>query len=364
MNEQEMQFADPEWKPVTQSPVQNKNEAGGVSSPRSSVNYSNDNSQSSHTLPAYEQGYQGGQRRLPPVPYIAPVSQQRQTGPALAPRRRSRLWIWIIIAIVAIYLFSNMSSFQSNRFSFPTSPNMPPAYSHTAQHDLTDVSSIYINNQSGDIHVRIEATSSNEISVRSDDGADITDIKGLLSVSINGDATITLPADAAASLNLAASEGSIEIDGYNGQLSAQTASDGSITLNNSQLTGQSTLTSNSGNINLTQSNASGTTTLISESGTISLDQANLSGEVTISTGEDGDVSFNGQLDQQGKYSFTTSSGSLDLNLPADDSLQVNVNKGADGSYQSDFDANPIGGKAPSISINVKTNDGAIGIHKQ
>lgn len=365
MNEQEMQFADPEWKPTAGNSSQDEGSGARNSPLQVGKNQTSYNHQVAKDFLSYEEGYQGNQRRLPPIPYIAPVSaQQMQSRSALAPRRRSRWWLWVIIVVVAIYLLGGFPSFQSHNPSF--SPiGMHSPYSYTRSYSLDGISQIRIENTSGTIDVQIDDSGKNSLTVNStDNNMSLSSGLGLLDLSLHGDTTITLPSYVAATLDLSTTTGEITVSGYQGQLSAHTGDD-TITLSNCQISGQSTLNTGSGDINVNYSNISGTTSITSDSGDLTFDQTDLSGgNVTVSAGEDGDVTFNGTLSQQGSYHFSTQNGDLDLALPTGISLDVHVNKGADGSYSNTLPTGAANGPTPPISVDVKTDGGSITIHQQ
>jgi len=339
MNEQEMQFADPDWQPRGSLPLPQEDTIAGPS-PIQPVNnsISYDISQDAG-VSSYEQGYRGSPQRYS-SPYNSPVAQQmpvRQVGGA---RRRSGWWIWLIIIIVVISMISSMSHSFNRSQAFPGGQGpgfgSPPGFTYA----LKGESQLAINDSSGSITVRVEDGDRQEVTVESDNnsGPDVGYTAGGMTINStdDGDITVIVPQGVTLSINAA----TIEVDGFTGQLSAQTSSD-SITLNNDTLSGQSSITS--------------------QSGDISLNQVALSGQVTVATGGSGGIEFNGTLDPNGTYQFTTDNGNIDLTLPADTAMQVSSTPGT-GTFQSDF-ANPTG-NGPRAGVTVRTNSGDIGIHQR
>lgn len=341
MNEQEMQFADPDWQPKGSLPRPQENAAAGPP-PVQSVNTrsSYDVSQDSG-MPSYEQGYRASPGGY--TPYTSPVLQQTPMRQVSGARRRSARWLWLLVVIIALFLFSSMShSFNLHQSTaFPGFQGPGPMPPQGFAYGLKNVSHLAINDLSSSVTVRVEDIKVPEIVVQPDNetSPDISRTPDEMSVNLNdsGDVTVLVPRDAALSLTVVA--GTVEVDGFVGQISAQTVS-GSITLRQDVLRDQSSLNSQTGNI--------------------MLDQDKLSGQVTVQTSGRGDISFNGTLDSAGTYQFETEDGDITLQLPADTAMQVSPVQGT-GTYQSDF-ANPAGNE-PGAAVTVKTSSGNIRIHQ-
>ncbi|HEY3993961.1 MAG TPA: DUF4097 family beta strand repeat-containing protein, partial [Ktedonobacteraceae bacterium] len=219
-----------------------------------------------------------------------------------------------------------------------------PQQVYPNQYGLRGASQIAINDSSGDVVVQVANGNTDEVGIQTEDGSQPTIAYSsnatTMTISANNNSNLIVLVPQNVSLHLNSSSGRIEVDGYAGQLIAQSDS-GTIALNSDRVYGQSTISSNSGDIQLNQDA--------------------LSGQVAINTGGNGSIGFSGLLDPLGKYQFTTDSGNIDLYLPGDTSMQVQNSPGS-GSYQSDF-SNPTG-TTPQASVTVKTNSGAIGIHQR
>lgn len=362
MSEQEMQFADPDWKPRDQRDT--RQDSANTYVPRPV----NDNGFETSQQPAsssYWQGYQGSLRQGQPY-YAPPASRQMPPSAAGPARRRSRWWILVIILIIVLSMIGGTS--RSFRGEPPYQQHFPggqyPAQ-QTSTFDLTNVSQVQINDVSGSIQLQADPTNTNEMQVQSDSpGANSPQQVGnTLTITLNpspdgSPSVVTLPTGMTVSLETTA--GTIEIDGYNGQVSAKTDS-GSITLNGDTLAGSSVISSNSGDINLAQGSLSGKTSLSTTGGSITLVQEALSGQFTSVVGASGGISLNGTLDAKGTYQFTSDQGNIDLTLPADTSMQVHPSTGSSGSYHSDFPTST--GKAPRAALNLTTSSGQLNIHK-
>ncbi len=342
MNEQEMQFADPDWQPTRPVLGSQENIATGTHSTESAYGARQGASASS-----YEQGYRSSQWDLSSS--IPPAIAQESGRAAGATHRRSSWWIWLIIIVFLLPLVGGIShSFDRGsgvrgdpgRFS----QQAPPQQVYPNQYGLRGASQIRINDSSGNVRVQIADGSTDKVGVQTDDGSQPTIAYSsnatTMTISANNNSNLIVLVPQNVSLHLNSSSGGIEVDGYAGQLFAQSDS-GTIILNGDTVSGQSTISSSSGNIQLNQDA--------------------LSEQVAIHTGGNGNIGFAGLLDSQGKYQFTTDSGNIYLYLPIDTSMQVQDSPGS-GSYQSDF-PNPTG-TAPQASVTVKTNSGTIGIHQR
>src|SRR5579883_999760 len=342
MNEQEMQFADPDWQPRGSSPLPQEDTVIGappvqpVKSPFPYGATSQDADASS-----YGQGYRGMSQQQYSS-YTPPVVRQAPAQQGGSVRRGSGWWIWLIIIIVIISMISSMShSFNRGSTTFPGDQGPGPRPGPGYTYDLRGTSQILLNDASGFITVQTGNIGTQKITVQTDDNSvpnvSYTENSITIDSGDSGAVTVIVPPDAGLSLNISAT--SVEVDGFKGQIVAQSTT-GSISLQEDVLSGQSNITS--------------------QSGDITLGQDALSGQVTVQTGGNGAISFDGTLDSGGAYQFTTDSGDITLNLPADTAMQVSLTPGT-GTYHNDF-TNPTG-SAPRAAVTVKTTSGNIGIHQ-
>jgi hypothetical protein len=338
MNEQEMQFADPDWQPRGSWSRPQENTAASsppVQPVTSNIPY--DVSQDAGPL-SYEQGYRASAHRQS-IPYVSPVAQQGPGRQVSGTRRRSFWWVWMIVIIIVISMFSGMSRSFNRSVGFPTYQRPNPA--QTYNYALNGASHLSISDSSGSVTVQVVDTKTSVITIQPDDRTqpEISYAADVMTITIDASEGVVVTVPEKVALDLQINAGSVEVDGFSGQLSAQTDF-GSIALNQDSLDGQSTITSRSGDIRL--------------------DQTTLSGNATIQTGNAGNIDFTGSLDTTGTYQFFTDSGDITLHLPSDSALRVSPTQNS-GTYQSDF-ANPTG-SGPQAALTVRTDSGHIQIHR-
>lgn len=365
MNEQEMQFADPDWKPSGPLSEPQGDVSADAAVPRPGTSGAYNTNQYADMAP-YQQGYRGSLPEEETVS-ISPVARQAAAASAGATRRRS-WWIWLGLIVLFIALVSGISrpfDRGPGNFGAPFQGpfQRPFPKEQVSTYDLKNASQISISNQLGSIGVQVAGGNSTQVVVQAQgDSQPVVTYTGK-SMNIttgNGEGAnllITVPQNVA--LNLTTVAGGIEVDGFTGQLSAQTTY-GALRLTNDILSGQSKISSDSGYIGLGQGSLADST-IIDQRGSILLDQEHLSGQVKISAGGNGAIAFNGTLDPQGSYQFITDTGTIDLALPASISMQTQVSAGS-GSYHSDFPR--ATGSSPQAEVTLQTNGGDITILKQ
>jgi hypothetical protein len=377
LNEQEMQFADPDWKPTGTLLAPSNNGVANAPMPVPAVGQTNNqvyDGQAPGALPAYDQGYQGVWQEPQPAmqppslqqPFMPPYAQQtpyRQAG-AMRGRGRSRWWIWVIVAIIFVSMMSGgvFSSFHKSHAGINPDLKRPfngPVSMQPQIYSMKGAAELDINDLSGNVTIQVATDGNPDLAVTTGDGSNPAVNYQGQKVVLTSDSDITVTVPQSVALNLGAGQSNIEVDNFSGQLTAQTNS-GDITLTNDKLSQGSSLNTNTGNIDL-ESGTVADASITSVNGTITMNQVDLSGKVTASTGGNGSISYNGALDSQGKYQFTTDSGDIDLTMPADTSMQLKVSQKG-GHYTSDFP--PSTGSAPQASVGVTTNSGNITIGKQ
>lgn len=339
MNEQEMQFADPDWQPQGSWPRPQENAAAGpppVQPVRSALPA---DAHQAAGVSAYEQGYRAstlGEDSL----YATPVAQKAASRPVRSARRRSFGWFWFIIIVLAFSLFGGAwrSSFNHRAGYQEARPGPLQGNAYI----LKNSSLLTIDDLSGSVTVQVDPAQQSEVVVQSDDGTQpefsYTTDGARIHDNSSGNVTVMVPLNMALSLDINAA--SIEIDGFTGRVSAQTGS-GEIALNGDHLLDQSSIHSQTGDITLMKDE--------------------MAGQVTVQTGGAGNIDFTGVLDVSGTYQFLTEDGDITMNLPADTSMQVSPPQGG-GTYQSDF-ANAPGTELRAV-VTVETTRGNIRIHNE
>src|SRR5258706_3027797 len=342
MSDQEMQFADPDWKPTR--PL-DKNKAPQeqevyIPQPINAEDQEQQRQQTPTSLPEYQEGYAGPGAKLPPsgqteYPLPGSYGDTAPQGISGAPfrqrqsRRRGRsLWLWIIIAIIII-------GFMSGGFGSAFGGRDSPFRGFGPQNSAAEIQAfavsnnqptIIINDASGNIQVH-SGDSSGSVNVqtikqadgfgnpkdehvtynKSPDGSSLTiDFAG---GSGSVDFNVTVPGNS--NLNLQTSSGDVTVDSINGQISMST---------------------DRGDITATNDTFSGSTKLTTGSGDITAKQDLLNGPATLHT-DSGDITFDGAINGNGNYQFTTGHG--DINATLSDNTGLDVNASTDnGSINS------------------------------
>ncbi len=363
MSDQEMQFADPDWKPTR--PL-DKNKAPQeqevyIPQPINVEPQEQQRRQTPTSLPDYQEGYVGPGAKLPPVQpteYPLPGSYRDTTpqGVSGAPfrqqqaRRRGRSpWLWIIIAIIIIGFMSGGfgSAFGGRSSPFRVGPqNSVTNQAFTVSNNQP---TIIINDESGNIQVNSGDSSGsvNVQAVKHTDGfgnpnnehvtynksPDGSSLKiGLTGGSGSVDFIVTVPDNS--NLNLQTNSGNIDVEGVSGQMSLTTGS-GNIVARQDQLNGPATLQSDSGNITFDGAiNGNGTYQFTSGSGDIN---ATLNGNTPV------------------KVNASTENGSITSGVPT-----VPVQNNGSGDTASGY----IGSLNTSTQLTLKTNDGSINLNSQ
>lgn len=291
MSNQEMQFADPDWKPSQQTGSKTNPQEQEEYTPQPiNTDYGEQNKwKIAPPSPPQQEEYTG----LRPYAGATPGQMQGGNFGQRAYRRRGRgPWFWIILAFIII-------SLMSGGWRLGSSPN-GPGFDHNPFNQgqmmvkpidipVTGQATIVINDTNGNVTVTegqsntdviIQAANSNNSSGNpneiqpniSPDGNTITvnaQDSGQGSVDLN----VTVPQNA--KLQLQTDSGEISVNGVDGQMTLKTNS-GSISASNDLISGTSSLTSNSG-----------------------------------------DITFDGTIGTGGSYQFQTgSNGSVDLTVPS------------------------------------------------
>jgi hypothetical protein len=344
MDNQEMQFADPAWRPPheRESNETVPNQPLYVPQP---INKSSDNQmqwEAASTQQPYMdtpyagyEDYQVSPLQSNPPPYVR--SQQR---------KHRNPFIWLIAAFIIITVMG--SGLRPTFTSLRMSHDIPPYHMHDEPYNqpqqipVGDHPTIVINNPYGSVHIYTGGPA-DQVTVQTNQ-EERGDVPPLISQSDNGTLTISVDSsgDAAqvdlnvivaneANLTVQTNDGDIEVDNVSGQLS---------------------LTSDSGTITASQVTLEGTSTLRNNSGSIS---------------------FDGAIAPNSTSHFQTSSGSIDVTLPPDASFHADVTTNSD-SFNSDFPEMRIQapdvhqthgnvGNDPHTTVTIITDSGSIDLRK-
>ncbi|HXL38100.1 MAG TPA: DUF4097 family beta strand repeat-containing protein, partial [Ktedonobacteraceae bacterium] len=261
MSNQEMQFADPDWKPSQQLNTNNNPQEQEAYTPQPvNSDYRDQNKwRTAPPSPLQQEGYTGLR------PYEGPVPGQMQGGNFRQRpyRRRGRgPWIWIILAFIIISLMSggwrsfNGPAFDRNPVEQKQMMGKPIDYTVTGQ------ATIVINDPNGNVTV-IQGKSNNDVIIQPingnnfsgnpNDNQPVTSQDGnTINASVpdgqqgSGDLQVLVPQGS--NLQLQTNSGNITVQGVDGQMTL-TTNDGSIDTSNDVLSGSSTISTNSGDIN-------------------------------------------------------------------------------------------------------------------
>ncbi len=340
MNDQEMQFADPEWRPPQQSNINTDEQEPYIPQPINTDPREQPSWQvTSH--PQQERVYTGAAPYADSQTEKIGVSQFEQR-----PRRRGSPWLWLIIVLIAFALMGRIAS----PFFGPRPHPQSEQYLKPASFSVGIHPTIVINDNFGTIQV--QAGSTNTVTFNptqeddgfgntpqinydpSPDGNTITvtvEDNGFGSSGQEGvNLDVIVPANA--NLQIKAGSGDIDVSGVNGQLSLETGS-----------------------------------------GSIDATQDTLSGQSTLNTGS-GDITLVSSLDPHGSYRLETGSGDIEVTLPGNTSVHVDATTGS-GEITSDFvevnlqspdahEAHGNIGNPPRAELALQTGSGSIDLNQQ
>jgi Toastrack DUF4097 len=215
---------------------------------------------------------------------------------------------------------------------------------------------LVINNDTGSMHVRA-GSSANDVTVQATRHSGLWGNVNTITVSYTQDRegnTITVNVDRTSGSNFFAST-SVDFDvtvpsATTLQLKTNTGS-----IDVTGVSGQMVLTSNTGSITASNGMASGNTQLITNTGSIT---------------------FNGSIARRGTYQFQTSTGSVEVTLPADGVFHVNASTDT-GSINTNFpgvivqhrqmvgaDASGDVGSSPQATVTLRTNTGSVNLYQR
>ena len=302
MGDQEMQFADPAWRPSQQR--------GEAATPQESytpqpINH-DEHEQVASTYAQPDEAYANSA-------YVSGYHAQSQQGTVLRPTQRRSFgplfWIIGILIIIALMGGGMQWSFGDGGRDFPTMhmsrqqsfEKMGPVQTFPVGIHPT----IVVNYLNGDIHVH--------------SGGNVNTV----AVQVTG-------MDAGAPNIQQGSNGSLIVTGANSDESAHTNID--ITVANEA---DLVLNTTSGDIDV--QGVDGQMQLTSGDGSITLTQVALARNSVVKA-DSGSITFAGSLDPQGTSQFETGSGTVDVTLPPDASYHLQVNNNG-GTFNSDFPLN-------------------------
>jgi Putative adhesin len=352
MSNQEMQFADPDWKPSQKLDAKTGAQQQETFIPEPVNADSRERWNATPPPPPRQEMYTG----LPPYAGATPQQPVRGQYRQGQYRRGGRsLWFWIILAFIILSLMSGGFSSVFNRSVGPDFGRMGQPHSSSvidpAQNfTVSGTPTVVINGDGGVITVQTSANGHsvivqdtrnggffgnsgdpNNIQVTSNRNGDTI----TTNVQDNGqgsvDFTVTVPQGADLQFNT--SSGDITVDGVSGQVALQT---------------------DSGNVIATNDTFSGTSTIQTNSGDVGLSQTTLSNAATIST-QSGDINFTVPAGSAFHLNASTSSGSINTG----DFPKVTVNQA--GTQATGNVGTASQGQGATVTLN--TDNGNINLNQ-
>jgi hypothetical protein len=340
MNNQEMQFADPEWQPPQQGRVNTDEQVSYIPQPINTDSREQPQLQAT-SPPQQERVYTGS------APYVGPeaekigANQFRQRPP-----RRLNPWFWLILVLIAFALMGRIAS----PFFGPHPHPQSEQYLKPASFSVGIHPKIVIIDNFGTIQVQAGSTNavtfnptqednsfSNTPQInygQSQDGNTITVTVGDNGFGSFGQEGVNLDVivPSNADLQIKAGSGDIDVSGVSGQMFLETGS-----------------------------------------GSIDASQDTLSGQSTLNTGS-GDITLDSSLDPHGSYRLQTGSGDIEITLPGNTSVHMDATTGS-GDITSDFsevnlqspdahEAHGDIGNPPRAELILQTGSGSISLNKQ
>ncbi len=347
MSHQEMQFADPDWKPSQQLDRKAGPQEREAYNPEPINADSRAQSQWSAAPPSPPQQeiYSG----LPPYAGSAPRQttgggyRQQQYGRR---GRGRRPWFWIVLAIIFLSLasggfrsmngFGNDAHFGNNR-----------AIVENHDYGVSGQPTIVINDTSGMIHVGVGGSGKDVViqaTKQSDFFGNPNDIKvnyiqngNTINASVqegtSGSVDFDVTVPQGSDLQLITTSGDINVDGVSGQM---------------------TLTTDRGDIHATNDSITGTSKIVTNSG---------------------DIRFDGTIDTSGTYLFQSDSGTIDVALPGNSVFHLDASTTSGSITTGDFQgvqqsnsgqsaSGDVGGNSQSQRATVTIHTESSDIHLQ
>ena len=172
MSNQEMQFADPDWKPSQQLNPKKDQQEQETQTPQPINNESREQNKwnsAPYTTPQQQEGYTGLR------PYNAPTPGQMQGGMygQRSYRRRGRgMWFWIVLALIIFSLIGGGSRFSRGpNIGYGPGPNQGPVYQgpvmgQANKYTVNGTATLSITNPNGNITVTEDPSNTNSVIIQ------------------------------------------------------------------------------------------------------------------------------------------------------------------------------------------------------
>jgi hypothetical protein len=295
MSNQEMQFADPDWKPSQKLDTKTGAQEQETYNPQP-INADHREQSQEKIAPPQQDVYAG----LPPYAGTAPQRMQGGGFRQQQYRRRARgPLFWIILAFIIISLMGGGFGSAFNRgFN-------PPDFGRMGQFHPNDTI--------------VEPAQNFTVSSISPPTVVINGDGGIINVHTGTDANSVVVQDTK-------NPGPF---GDTNDIQVTSSQNGNSITTNVQDSGRGSV-----DFNVTVPQGADLQLTTTGSGSISIDSVTLSGTSTITT-DSGNINFNGTIGTSGAAQFTTSNGTIDFTAPADSSFYLNASTNS-GSMTNDF----------------------------
>ncbi len=342
MQNQEMQFADPEWRRPQQTNSGTSQQESFNPQPinvdRAPQPFNTDPREQLQEERVYNEAGSYGDFGAQKIG--APQSRQRQN------RRRSP-WLWVIVLLVIMALLGGGLSLPRGGYNFS---KIEPAHTFS----VGALPTVVINDDVGTIHVHTGSANNNVV-------VQVTDVsRGLGNNPANGQVSYNQDsANNTVTVNANSGPGFFGSNSIDIEVTVPTDSNLQIKTDTGEvdvtgITGQMSLSSNTGSIHAVQDSLTGQSILHTDTGS---------------------VTFAGTIDPKGSYQFETNTGSVDVTLPGNSSFHVDATTDT-GSINSDFpgvnvqhgdftgaSAHSDVGNVPGATVTLKTDTGSISLHQ-
>ncbi len=336
MSNQEMQFADPDWKPSQKLDTKTGAQEQETFIPEPINADSRERWNTTPPPPPRQDMYAG----LPPYAGATPQQPVRGQYRQGQYRRGGRgILFWVILGFIIISLMGGGFGSVFNRSFGPDFGRMGPSHS----------SSVI------------------------DPAQNFTVNGGMPTVVINGDGgaiTVQTSTDAnTVTVQDTRNPGGFSSSGDPNSIQVTSSQNGNTITTNVQDNGQGTV-----DFNVTVPQGADLQLSTNSGGDITIDGVTLSGNSTITT-DSGSISFNGAFGTSGTDQFTTSSGTIDLTVPANSAfhLKASTNSGSidaggvpgvtlnQGATQASGNVNASQAQGATVTLN--TDSGDINVHQ-
>jgi len=342
MQNQDMQFADPEWmRPQQANPGSSQQESFNpqpINVDRAPQPFNTDPRERPQEERVYNEAGSYGDYDAQKIG--TPQSRQRQY------RRRSP-WVWVIVCLVIVALLGGGLGLPRGVYDIN---KVEPARTFS----VGALPTIVINDDVGTIHVHTGSTNSSVV-------VQVTEVsRGLGNNPDNGQVRYNQD-NANNTVTVNANSGPGFFGSNNIDIEVTVPTDSNLQIK-----------TDTGEVDVT--GVTGQMSLSSDTGTINATQDSLTGQSILKTNT-GSVTFDGTIDPKGSYQFVTNTGSVDVTLPANSSFHVDASTDT-GSINSDFpgvnvqqgnftgaSAHGDVGNAPGATVTLKADTGSISLHQ-